>query len=57
MATSAQDWDVPCVVQIQEMARKARLDRNEQGFAGKMEKTRTFVPWVVGDTCFLLEES
>lgn len=57
MATSAQDWDVPCGVRIQEMARKARLERNEQGFAGKMEKMRKFVPWGAGSRCFLLEES
>lgn len=39
------------------MARKARLDRNQQSFAGKMEKMRQFVPWAAGSTCFLLEES
>lgn len=39
------------------MARKARLDRNQQSFAGKMEKMRQFAPWAAGSTCFLLEES
>lgn len=38
------------------MARKARLERNEQGFAGKMEKMRKFVPCAPGSTCFLLRE-